>query len=108
MDKEELLQRARNSKVNEEDGVEQQQVLQGARYGGLIFSITMVVLIIYTLLKWRMTELNLVLAIMWLYIPANLYGMLKATNKKQKPTLTMIVCLAIALALLVSYFIKSW
>lgn len=108
MNKEELLHRARHSKENQREGVEQQQVLEGARYGALVFSVLVVLLMIYTLLKWRVTELNLVLAMVWLYFPANLYGMARLADKKQKPTKTVIVCFIIGLGLLASYFIKSW
>ncbi|MBL1223620.1 DUF6442 family protein [Enterococcus sp. BWR-S5] len=108
MDKEELLQRARNSKNGEKDGIEQQQMLEGARYGALVFSVLMVVLMLYTLVKWRITELTLVLAITWLYFPAAMYGMSRLADKKERPTKTMVVCFIAGIALLISYFVKSW
>lgn len=108
MNKEELLQRARNSKENQKEGIEQQQMLEGARYGALVFCILMVVLMIYTFLKGRFMESRLVLAVVWLYIPAALYGMGKMDEKGNRQTKTIIFCSLVGLGFLISYSIKSW
>lgn len=108
MDKEELLHRARSSKENQKNGVEQQQVLEGARYGAMVFCILVVVLLIYTFLKGRFMESRLILAILWLFLPASMYGMSRLADKKDKPTGTMVVCFLVGVGFLISYFMKSW
>ncbi|KAF1299324.1 hypothetical protein BAU15_01375 [Enterococcus sp. JM4C] len=108
MNKEELLRKARDSKKGAREGVEHQQVLNGSRYGGIVFVVVAVLLMVYTLFKWRLTELYMILAIVWLYFPATVYGMTKIEHKKNKQTGTIIVCFIIGLALLGMYFIKSW
>ncbi|MGM0125744.1 hypothetical protein IGI37_003144 [Enterococcus sp. AZ194] len=108
MNKEELLQRVQDSKRSDKEGVEEQQVLNGSRYGGFVFVVLAVILIVYTLLKWRVTELYMILALVWLYFPASIYGMTKLEKKPGKQRVTIIICLIIGVALLCTYFVKSW
>ena len=108
MNKEELLEKARNSNENGVESIEQKQVFDGAKYGILTFCVLGVILMIYTVLKWRITEAYLTLSFVWLVFPANMYGMSRLAEKNSKPTKTMIVCFIIGLCLLATYFVMSW
>lgn len=104
MNKEELLEKARNS--GNKEGVEQQSVIDGAHYGGRIFSIVIVFFLIYTFLKGRFTECYLVLTIFFSYFSAYLWGLNKVS--KDKSIFTLLFYAVIPAVLFVFYLARTW
>lgn len=98
MTKEEIL---KYSSENRNDEGSIFMLNQAYKFGSLIFFAVIVVLIAIAFVKWRLTDLYLLLTVLGGYLTGYLIGLYKITNKKNP--VTIIVFSLITCGFLIAY-----